>query len=492
MANVHPRAGLPPDPSQLIDVDDLRARYASETPDPTNPRERVALRHLRPPRLVARGALQRGAHPGDHAGDLRAPRARRASPGRCSSARTRTRCPAPAQRTALEVLAANGVETLVSPRRRLHADAGRSRTRSSTYNRRPHGRARRRHRHHAVAQPAARTAASSTTRPTAAPPTATSPTWIEDARQRAPAHARRASSACRTRRRAARRPRARTTSSRPTSRISPSVVDVEAIARAGVKLGVDPLGGASVRVLGAHRRALRARPRRSSTRRVDPRFALHAARPRRQDPHGLLVARTRWRTWSSSRTASTSPSATTPTPTATASSRRARAHEPEPLPGRRDRLPLRAPPGWPADAAVGKTLVSSSAHRSRRRRARARRCVEVPVGFKWFVDGLLDGSLGFGGEESAGASLPAPRRHASGRPTRTASSWTCSPPRSPRVTGEDPGAALRGPARRVRDARTTRASTRRRRRPRRRALKKLAPDGGDGRRRWPASRSSPS
>ena len=63
-----------------------------------------------------------------------------------------------------------------------------------------------------------------------------------------------------------------------------------------------------------------------------------------------------------------------------------------------------ARPGWPADAAIGKTLVSSSlidkvaAHLGRR-------LLEVPVGFKWFVPGLLDGSVGFGGEESAGASF---------------------------------------------------------------------------------------
>jgi phosphoglucomutase len=58
--------------------------------------------------------------------------------------------------------------------------------------------------------------------------------------------------------------------------------------------------------------------------------------------------------------------------------------------------------GWRQDAAVGKTLVSSSmidrvsAHLNRK-------LSEVPVGFKWFVDGLIDGSYGFGGEESAGA-----------------------------------------------------------------------------------------
>jgi phosphoglucomutase len=60
--------------------------------------------------------------------------------------------------------------------------------------------------------------------------------------------------------------------------------------------------------------------------------------------------------------------------------------------------------GWPADASVGKTLVSSSmidrvaAHLERS-------LSEVPVGFRWFVDGLLDGTYGFGGEESAGASF---------------------------------------------------------------------------------------
>jgi len=61
-------------------------------------------------------------------------------------------------------------------------------------------------------------------------------------------------------------------------------------------------------------------------------------------------------------------------------------------------------PGWPADAGIGKTLVSSSMI-DRVAHSLGRRLVEVPVGFKWFVPGLLDGSLGFGGEESAGASF---------------------------------------------------------------------------------------
>jgi phosphoglucomutase len=59
---------------------------------------------------------------------------------------------------------------------------------------------------------------------------------------------------------------------------------------------------------------------------------------------------------------------------------------------------------WPADAGIGKSLVSSSMI-DRVAAELGRRLVEVPVGFKWFVDGLLGGSLGFGGEESAGASF---------------------------------------------------------------------------------------
>ncbi|MDQ6658040.1 MAG: phosphoglucomutase (alpha-D-glucose-1,6-bisphosphate-dependent) [Actinomycetota bacterium] len=61
-------------------------------------------------------------------------------------------------------------------------------------------------------------------------------------------------------------------------------------------------------------------------------------------------------------------------------------------------------PEWPAGTGVGKTLVSSSMI-DRVVADMGRRLVEVPVGFKWFVPGLIDGSIGFGGEESAGASF---------------------------------------------------------------------------------------
>jgi len=61
-------------------------------------------------------------------------------------------------------------------------------------------------------------------------------------------------------------------------------------------------------------------------------------------------------------------------------------------------------PGWSADAAIGKTLVSSSMI-DRVAASLGRELLEVPVGFKWFVPGLSDGSVAFGGEESAGASF---------------------------------------------------------------------------------------
>jgi phosphoglucomutase len=94
-----------------------------------------------------------------------------------------------------------------------------------------------------------------------------------------------------------------------------------------------------------------------------------------------------------------------------------------------------ARPGWRADGFIGKTLVSSSMI-DRVAADLGRRLVEVPVGFKWFVPGLLDGSGPFGGEESARARPSSARTDRCGPPTRTASCWPCSPPRSsPRPAG---------------------------------------------------------
>jgi phosphoglucomutase len=103
-------------------------------------------------------------------------------------------------------------------------------------------------------------------------------------------------------------------------------------------------------------------------------------------------------------------------------------------------------PDWPTKAAVGKTVVSSSMI-DRVASGMGRGLTEVPVGFKWFVDGLLDGSLGFGGEESAGASFL----------RRDGSAWTTDKDgiimgllaaEMTAVTGKDPGDLYRDLTRR--------------------------------------------
>ncbi len=131
-------------------------------------------------------------------------------------------------------------------------------------------------------------------------------------------------------------------------------------------------------------------------------------------------------------------------------------------------------PGWPAGAAVGKTLVSQHPHRSRRRRASAATLREVPVGFKWFVDGPARRQLRLRRRGERRRELPAPRRPRTGPPTRTASSSTCWPPRSPRSPARIRARTTRSCARSS-ARRTTRASTRPATPAEKAALKKLDP-----------------
>ncbi len=182
-----------------------------------------------------------------------------------------------------------------------------------------------------------------------------------------------------------------------------NIIDVEAIKKAGVRIGADPLGGASVEywALIGERYGLDLTVVNPE---VDPtwRFmTLDWDEKIRMDP--------------------SSPSAM--------ASLVARRHEYDILTGNdadADRHGIVTPdaglmnpnhylavaidylyghrPNWPADAAVGKTLVSSMII-DRVAAALGRTLLEVPVGFKWFVPGLLDGSVAFGGEESAGASF---------------------------------------------------------------------------------------
>ncbi len=181
-----------------------------------------------------------------------------------------------------------------------------------------------------------------------------------------------------------------------------SVLDMELIAQSGLELGADPLGGASLPIwqgiAGHYRLNLEVvNPR------LDPTFGFvpldHDGRIRMDcsSPHamaGLLEMRERFDVAfgndpDADRFGVVTPAGLlNPNRHLAAAAAYLLAHRPQ----------------WSGTVAVGKTLVSSALIDRAVQRA-GRRVVEVPVGFKWFVEGLLSGALGFAGEESAGASL---------------------------------------------------------------------------------------
>jgi len=186
----------------------------------------------------------------------------------------------------------------------------------------------------------------------------------------------------------------------------PSVIDMEAIRAAGVRIGADPLGGAAVAYWGA----IAERHRLNLTvvnDAVDPRWAFMPL-----DTDGKI------------RMDCSSPSAMANLieimkggaayDVATGNDADADRHgivtpdgglmNPNHYLAAAISYLFTHRPGWGADVAVGKTLVSSSMI-DRVVAGLGRRLLEVPVGFKYFVPGLLDGSVGFGGEESAGAAF---------------------------------------------------------------------------------------
>jgi len=183
----------------------------------------------------------------------------------------------------------------------------------------------------------------------------------------------------------------------------PSVLDLDAIRTAGVRIGADPLGGASVaywgRIAEEHRLDLTVvNPLTDPTWRFmtldwDGKIRMDCSSPYAMA--SLIAQRDRYdiatgNDADSDRHGIVTPDAGLMNPNHYLATAIAYLY------AHRER--------WPADAGVGKTLVSSSMI-DRVAADLGRRLVEVPVGFKWFVDGLVDGSLGFGGEESAGASF---------------------------------------------------------------------------------------
>src|SRR5450631_1238524 len=356
---VSPLAGKPAPPDLLIDPDRLIAAYYDLHPDPANPRQQVAFGTS-----GHRGAPEDSAFNEAHILTITQAicehRAQAGITGPLFLGADTHAASAPALKTALEVLAAAGVETRVS------RDGG------FKYNP-PHG-----------------------------DPADSDVTDGVQARAnellRARAEVRRLSYA------AARK--ASTTHEHdflsPYVEDLAGVIDLEAIVRAGVKIGADPMGGASVQYWPriAERYGLDLTVVNKT---VDPRFAFmpldHDGKIRMDcsSPYSmanLLHLKDKFAVAFGNDTDADRHGIVTPTGLMNPNHYLAVAigylfaHR----------------PGWPAGAAIGKTLVSSTLI-DRVAADLGRTLREVPVGFKWFVPGLLDGSCGFGGEESAGASF---------------------------------------------------------------------------------------
>ncbi|HEY3418525.1 MAG TPA: phosphoglucomutase (alpha-D-glucose-1,6-bisphosphate-dependent), partial [Armatimonadota bacterium] len=182
-----------------------------------------------------------------------------------------------------------------------------------------------------------------------------------------------------------------------------SIIDMEAIAAAGLKIGVDPLGGASVAFWEpiAERYHLNINV---VNRKIDPAFSFMTVdydgkiRMDCSSPYAmasLIGLKDKFDIAFGNDPDSDRHGIVT---------RSAGLMNPNHFLAVAIRYLFQHRPGWSKDAAIGKTLVSSSMI-DRVAASLERRLCEVPVGFKWFVDGLLDGSFGFGGEESAGASF---------------------------------------------------------------------------------------
>ncbi|MFL5302031.1 MAG: phosphoglucomutase (alpha-D-glucose-1,6-bisphosphate-dependent) [Anaeromyxobacteraceae bacterium] len=396
----HPLAGKPAPKDMLVDVPRMLAAYASERPDPANPLERVAFGTS-----GHRGSsFKRSFNEAHILAIVQATCEHRASQGISGPlflGKDTHGLSDPAQRTAIEVLAANGVDVLVavgdSPTPTpviSHAILAHNRGRTT---RQADG---------IVITPSHNPPEDGGIKynPPNGGPADTSVTgWIE----------RRANELLAARNAGVRRvpyeQAIRAATTREHDFVTPyvadlgSVVDLAAVKRAGLRLGADPMGGSNVLYWGPIARAYGlaidvVNPIIDATFgfmtldhdgkiRMDcsspyamaslvglkDRFDLAFGNDADSDRHGIV------------------------TPTA------GLMNPNHYLAVAIDWL-FRTRKGWPATAAVGKTLVSSGLI-DRVAKRLGRRLVEVPVGFKWFVDGLLDGAIGFGGEESAGASF---------------------------------------------------------------------------------------
>jgi phosphoglucomutase len=394
-----PLAGTPAPPDVLIDVDRLVDAYYDRRPDPSNPRELVSFGTS-----GHRGAPEDGAFNEAHilviTQAICEHRARAGITGPLFLGADTHAASAPALRTALEVLAANGVETLVE------SDGDHTPTPSLSRAILAHNDGRRdRLADGIVITPShnpPRDGGFKYNPPHGGPADSDVTGGIEA----------RANELLRTRADIRRLPYAearRAATTHDHDFITPYVedlaaaIDVEAIAKARVRIGADPMGGASVQYWSriAERFGLDLTVVNKA---VDPRFAFmtldHDGKIRMDcsSPYamaGLLALKDRFAVAFGNDTDADRHGIVTPS---------AGLLNPNHYLAVAIEYLCTHRPGWPAQAAIGKTLVSSTLI-DRVVKSLGRELREVPVGFKWFVAGLRDGSLGFGGEESAGASF---------------------------------------------------------------------------------------
>ncbi|MFC8985701.1 phosphoglucomutase (alpha-D-glucose-1,6-bisphosphate-dependent) [Streptomyces sp. NPDC057115] len=397
----HERAGGPAGPEDLVDVARLVTAYYALRPDPDDPAQRVAFGTS-----GHRGSSLKGAFNDDHIAATSQAiceyRAAQGTDGPLYLGADTHALSEPARVTALEVFAANGVTVLIDSADGYTPTPAVSHA-ILTHNRRnPAGpRA-----DGVVVTPSHNPPADGGFKynpPSGGPAGSDATTWIQD----------RANDIIRGGLKDVRRiPYARALAADGTGRHDflggyvadlPQVLDLDAIRAAGVRIGADPLGGASVaywgRIAEEHRLDLTVvNPLTDPTWRFmtldwDGKIRMDCSSPhamasliRQRDRFDIATGNDA----DADRHGIVTPDAGLMNPNhylATAIGY-LYAHRPE----------------WPSAAGVGKTLVSS-AMIDRVAADLKRELVEVPVGFKWFVDGLADGTLGFGGEESAGASF---------------------------------------------------------------------------------------
>ncbi|MGI5241467.1 phosphoglucomutase (alpha-D-glucose-1,6-bisphosphate-dependent) [Dactylosporangium sp. CA-139066] len=394
--SVHPRAGQPAQPADLVDVPRLITSYYAVHPDPADPAQQVAFGTS-----GHRGSSLRGSFNEDHivatSQAICDYRAAQGTTGPLFLGRDTHALSEPATVSALEVFAANDVTVLIDSRDGYTPTPAVSHAILTNRHRGADG---------VVVTPSHNPPEDGGFKynpPNGGPADTDVTKWIQD----------RANELLRGGLKDVRRVTfARAMAAGTTQRYDflagyaddlPAAIDLAAIAGAGVRIGADPLGGASVDYWAyiGDRHGLDltvVNPR------VDPAFAFMTL-----DWDGKI------------RMDCSSPNAM-----ASLIGRRAEYQVATGNDADADRHGIVTPDaglmnpnhflavaidylyrnrdGWPAGTAIGKTLVSSSMI-DRVAADLGRTLLEVPVGFKWFVPGLLDGSIGFGGEESAGASF---------------------------------------------------------------------------------------